>query len=92
LNDNAASANIGVSSDAYLSRFSTDGNLIWSTYFGGEEFENCNGVSCSNSGDNIFITGSTRSTSGVAVNGHQNNYGGGQSDAFLAKFNDLGIV
>ena len=42
---------------------------------------------------NVFISGSTASTSGIATPGsYQSTYGGGTDDVFLAKFNPSGSI
>lgn len=40
---------------------------------------------------NIYITGSSSASNYVAMNGYQNDFGGGLSDAFLMKFNSNGF-
>lgn len=66
-----------------------DPNLQWATYYGGDYSEytySCN-VDFS---DNVFIAGNTRSSFNIASGGHQNSWGG-DVDAFLVKFNSLGL-
>ncbi len=82
---------IGLSGDAFLAKFDSSGDLIWSTFFGGSEREFAFYVSCDNL-DNVYITGATSSTAGISFDGHQQDYGGGQSDAFLAKYNEDGVL
>lgn len=81
--------------DAFLVKFNTNGIRIWGTYYGGEDFdsyipraETAFGV-CSDGDGNIYLTGFTSSETGIAHNGHQNNYAGNE-DAFLVKFNTYG--
>ncbi|MGL4598645.1 MAG: SBBP repeat-containing protein [Bacteroidia bacterium] len=64
-------------------------NRIWATYLGGAFTETCHDVANDQAG-NAYITGYTSSASGVALNGYQNTYGGGNNDAFLAKFDPNG--
>ena len=67
-----------------------DPNLIWATYYGGTDLDRI--VSCAiDANGNTFVTGITRSSNNIASSGHQNTYGGGSEDAFLAKFNSNGI-
>jgi hypothetical protein len=62
----------------------------WATYFGGSGGEWGYSIDKDASG-NIFITGTTNSTSGMATSGaYQISYGGGSNDAFIAKFNSSG--
>jgi hypothetical protein len=77
--------------DAFLAKFNPLGDLIWSTYYGGAEGEFAFYVTCDDL-DNVFITGKTNSDAGIFLDGHQSEYGGGQSDAFLAKYNAAGIL
>jgi len=82
---------IGGTDDGYLAKFAPNGSLVWSTYFGGPGGDIFTGIELDNSG-NIFVTGSTASTSGFAVNGNQNIYGGGGMDACLVKFTTNGSL
>ncbi|MFK7806467.1 MAG: SBBP repeat-containing protein, partial [Saprospiraceae bacterium] len=82
---------IGLSGDAFLAKFDPSGDLLWSTYYGGAEQEFAFYVSCDNL-DNVFITGRTASTDDIFLDGHQSEFGGGQTDAFLAKYNAAGVL
>lgn len=67
-----------------------DPNVIWATYYGGEEGD----AVLSNSTDplgNVYIGGVTNSSSAIASGGYQNNYAGGNGVAFLVKFNSSGV-
>ncbi len=75
--------------DAFLVKFNAIGQRIWGTYYGGNNFDYANSCKNDTSG-NIYITGPTKSTNGIALNGHQDTIGGGSGDAFLVKFNTLG--
>lgn len=86
--------------DAFLVKFNTLGVRIWATYYGGsnDEYANVNGCAVDASG-NVYMSGSTNSTSGIATsNGAQSVYGGGAAgtgnsglgDAFLVKFDSAG--
>jgi len=83
---------IGGLEDAFLAKFDRDNKRIWSTYFGGTDYESANGLTIDPLG-NIIIVGETRSPSGIATqNAHQNVYGGGGSDGFIAKFTPTGLL
>jgi hypothetical protein len=72
--------------DAFVAKFGANGARIWGTYYGGSTIDV--GKSCVIDRDgNVYLSGSASSTSAIAVNGHQNSYGGGVYDAFLVKFN-----
>lgn len=78
--------------DAFIARFSEDGDRIWGTYFGGEEqivTEMVQDVAEDVAFDHwgqIYVVGHTTSKQFIAHNGHDNSYNGNR-DAFLAKFN-----
>ena len=77
-----------ISGEAFLAKFSSQGNLIWGTYYG--DSSGAIGVT-TDKYNNIYITGSTNGISGIATKGvHQTSYGGGAEDAFLAKFDNMG--
>ena len=75
--------------DAFLAKFNPSGVRQWGTYYGGDGDDLGGGIAIDGSG-NIYLAGSTNSVSGIALNGVQNNYGGGDKDAFLVKFNKSG--
>ena len=75
--------------DAFLVKFDQDGNRHWSTYYGGSEEEQ--GYSCATDAlGNVYLAGTTKSTTGISSGGFQNTYGGSMSDAFLVKFSPNG--
>ncbi len=77
--------------DGYLAKFTPAGVLQWSTYFGGADEDKIVKVSTDHSG-NIYATGITNSTSGIATSGtHQTSLAGGK-DVFIAKFNTSGAL
>lgn len=76
--------------DGFLAKFNTAGNLVWSTYYGGSSNETPQTISADELG-NIYIAGNTLSTSGMATTGaHQEIFGGGTNDGFVAKFDPSG--
>ena len=80
----------GGTEDAFLVKFNSSGVRQWGTYYGGTGQDY--GLSCAtDTSGNIYLSGITRSTSGIATTGaHQTNHGG-YRDAFLAKFNSSGV-
>ncbi|MCS7039689.1 MAG: SBBP repeat-containing protein, partial [Caldilineales bacterium] len=78
----------GASSDAFVTVLNADGqSLVFSTYLGGGNDENIEGrgsVALDGVG-NIYVVGTTRSTNFPVVNARQGTFGGGTSDAFLAR-------
>jgi hypothetical protein len=65
---------------------------VWGTYYGGSGDDDSEGCSIDGS-ENVFIVGYTNSSSGTViatVGSHQSSIGGSY-DAFLVKFNSLGV-
>ena len=78
--------------DIFISKFSSDGNLLWGSYYGGMGSEYCDAISTDIQG-NIYITGRTSSNTNISTIGvHQEVFNGGSYDAFVAKFNSKGIL
>ena len=75
--------------DAYLAKFTAEGQLAWGTYYGGPEIDDAWDTKVDNSG-NIYLCGTTRSTTDIASGGFQNTYGGGDTDGYVVKFNSSG--
>ena len=81
---------IGGSKDAFLVKFNSAGIRQWATYYGGSTSDF--GLSCSTDGSgNVYLSGQTASNWNIASGGHQSTFGGGFTDAFLVKFNSLGV-
>ncbi|MGB0431986.1 MAG: SBBP repeat-containing protein, partial [Bacteroidia bacterium] len=79
--------------DAFLAKFTTNGQLLWTTYYGGsdEDF----GYSVDVSKNRVAITGATKSTNSTSIatsSSHQKSHGGstGYNDGFLAVFDTTG--
>ena len=79
----------GVSHTAFLAKFNSSGTRLWATYFGGSQLEYGWGITTQSNG-NIFITGQTYSSTGIATTGVYQTTFKGFSDAFVAKFNSSG--
>ncbi|MGA3014353.1 MAG: hypothetical protein ABSD71_10000, partial [Bacteroidales bacterium] len=72
--------------DAFLAKFDSNGVRQWGTYYGGERGDGGLGCTTDSSG-NVYFCGSTASDTNIASSGaYQTVYGGGNLDAFLAKF------
>ena len=81
---------LGGNSDAILVKFSSSGQRVWATYYG-EGGEDYGGAVVTDKNGNIYLAGSTNSSSGIASGGFQNTLGSyGISDAYLVKFSSLG--
>ncbi|MER3330245.1 MAG: SBBP repeat-containing protein [Candidatus Kapaibacterium sp.] len=74
--------------DGFVAKFISNGNLLWATYYGGQEEDKINGVSTDNNG-NIYVVGQTLSDNNINFNGYQSQRDG-MRDAFVVKFNPLG--
>jgi hypothetical protein len=77
--------------DAFVTKLTPDGRLVFSSYLGGSQFENANGIAVSAAGD-VYLTGTTWSQDFPVANAYQSNPGGGGScdlglcpDAFVTK-------
>ena len=77
------------SGDAFLSKFSSRGSLSYSTFLGGNSFNDGYGVTTDGS-ENVYVTGDTYSNNFPTTSGaYQQSYGGG-ADAFLSQFDFSG--
>ncbi len=74
---------------AYLVKFDNGGVRMWGTYYGsGLE----TGAACATDGSgNVYLTGSTASSVGVATAGSHQSVFSGFEDAFLVKFDGGGV-
>ncbi|HOY32380.1 MAG TPA: T9SS type A sorting domain-containing protein [Bacteroidales bacterium] len=76
--------------DAFVVKFNSAGVRQWGTYYGGSGIDGGYGISCDGNG-NVFVTGNTESTTGIATSGaHQETYAG-LDDAFVARFSTCDI-
>jgi hypothetical protein len=82
--------NIGGMVDGYLVKFNAAGVRQWATYYGGAVLDY--GASCATDNfGNAYLAGSAESINNISFGGHQSNYGGHMSDAYLVKFNSAGV-
>lgn len=88
---NAFDNTVGTMGSAFVGKFSSKGNKIWITYFGGSVGTDvCNAMAIDGQG-NVVITGRTHSyQNDLSYNGFHNTYRGGGLDAFVAKFDSNG--
>ncbi len=75
--------------DGFILKFNENGNLIWATYYGGNNNDYCYDLSVSKSGT-VLVAGLTGSASGIASSGSFQSSLNGTIDAFLCKFNSNG--
>jgi Beta-propeller repeat len=82
------------STDAFVTELNSAGTAeVFSTYYGGSGSENLDpsthggAIAANPAGTNIFVTGTTDSSSGLPMkSAAQGSFGGGTGDAFAAKF------
>ncbi len=79
--------------DSFILRFDKNGKRLWASYYGGNNIEY--GLSlCSDSKDNIYMTGFTLSTdfpTQQLPGAYNQPNSGGNFDIFVSKFSNLGI-
>ena len=74
--------------DAFLVKFTSAGQRIWGSYYGGSNIES--GICCCVSGTSLYFCGTTNSPNNIAtINSFQPSFSGMQ-DAFLVKFDTSG--
>ena len=87
---NPIQATLRGNTNAFILKISPSGtSLVYSTYLGGSDFDTAQGIAVDAAGE-AYITGGTRSLDFPTVNALQASYGGGISDAFVAKLNAAG--
>jgi len=74
--------------DGFLACFDPSGILNWATYFGGEDAEAVTGIYSNQ--QSVYISGQTKSMTGIATLGSFQDTYQGSTDIFLAKLNASG--
>ncbi len=74
--------------DAFVTKFSPDGQIVFSTYLGGTAADVASAVSTDSAG-NIYVCGTTESTNFPAPGGYQRGRRG-SADAFVVKLDPAG--
>ena len=85
---NAFNATYGGLNSAFVAKFDSTGNLVFSTFLGGSGSDVSTDIAVDGQG-NSYITGSTQSSNFITKNAFQPVFGGG-TDVFVAKFNATG--
>ena len=85
---NAWEATFGGNTDVFVAKFSQNGNLLWSTFLGGSNYDVATGIAL-DSNNNVIISGYTTSINFPTLNGYQSQ-NLGSYDGFLAKFDTDG--
>ncbi|MGK4569083.1 hypothetical protein [Flavobacterium sp. 3HN19-14] len=77
-------------SDAYLAKFNPTGQLIWGTYYGGDEQENLSRYTIDiDENNNVFFAGQTYSPNAISTN-PPTDYSLTSCCSFIVKFDALG--
>ena len=91
LTDDANQGSYGGAEDAFVSRISYDGALLYSTYLGGSDRDSVKALAPDGSGG-VWVAGSAQSYNfPVTPDAYQGSYGGGNYDAFISRFSVSGI-
>ncbi len=77
--------------DGYLAKFDGSGAMQWATYYGGSLQDESYAVATDGAG-NVYMAGSTYSTSAIATSGAYQTTFTGSNDAYFAEFNSAGVV
>lgn len=77
--------------DGFLAKFNANGELLWSTYFGGDNLDQALKLSTDYL-ENLYVAGETHSTSGIATPNSAQEFLQGDKDGFVAKFNPSGTL
>jgi hypothetical protein len=84
-----ASAYSGGNRDGFCSKFTKDGDLVWTIYIGGNGDDYAQDLVIDSNGD-VFIAGKTSSSTVPYSSQLQQAFGGGTSDGFIAKISSTG--
>ena len=76
--------------DACLMKFDSTGSLVFFTYYGGFNYENGFGLTF-DINNNVYMCGSTSSDTCIATAGTYQDSGWGINEAFLVKFDSMGV-
>lgn len=79
----------GGNRDYMLVRFSPTGQRLWGTYYGGIGVEDLNHMRV-DLRDQVYLYGTTSTTSNMGFNGFQMTYGGSGLDGFIGRFDASG--
>lgn len=79
--------------DAFVTKLSPDGTtLVFSTYLGGANADQANGIAVDSTGTNAFVVGQTTSVNFPTTQGSLQPQLSGSSDAFVARFSANGAL
>jgi hypothetical protein len=83
----------GGTQDAFVAKFDVNGQLVYSSYLGGDDVDTALGIAVDTAG-NFYVTGSTKSALFPTQGAWQSalGAGSGDTDAFVSKFNANGTI
>jgi hypothetical protein len=79
----------GTERDFYVAKYNSEGQLMYATYFGGSDMDDCFGVGVDSYG-NMIATGRTWSSDFPTANAYQETYSEIQVDGFVTKLSNDG--
>jgi large repetitive protein len=81
---------LGGVGNAFVAEYNSNGALVWSTFFGGDQNDKANAIAI-DSAKNLYVTGVTNSTNFPVTKGViQTQLTGSGTNAFVAKFTSAG--
>jgi hypothetical protein len=87
---NAYQGTLNAPEDMVILRLNAAGVRLWSTYYGGSDYEQGKSIASDASG-NCYVAGNTGSADFPILNQIQASYGSGVYDAAILKFNSAGV-
>lgn len=81
--------NFGGEQDGFIAKFDMDGDLLWSTFYGGDGVDHIHDVVVTTESDVVIYGYSESATDIASENAYQSEYAG-QGDAFIARFSPTG--
>lgn len=88
---NAYSDTCSGSDDLFITKFSANGSLLWSTYLGGNDRDFGYSITVASDGS-CYVSGETWSTDFPTKNAYDTTYNGWYTDSFVAKFSSTGTL
>jgi hypothetical protein len=97
--ENAAQKSFAGNQDAFVMKLNPEGQVIWSTYLGGKNFDGAQAVAVNPSGE-IYVGGQAGEGFAITEGAFQTEFGGDEApnpdfdkqDGFIAKFSPEGIL
>lgn len=92
INSSNYSLNTDYGSDAVITRFTNSGEIVWSTYFGGSNYDIANSMTYGN--NFLYLTGRTNSSDFLPINSGSDYYQshGGNDDAIFLKVDNNNVI